>query len=172
MSLTVAVNNLTLAHKGSGGVTTSSAPDVCKTPTPSGPIPIPYTNVARSKDLVDGSSTVLADGEPIALKDSIFATSTGDEAGSVGGVASGVNKGKAKFALYSMDVKVEGRNVGRLSDNMTMNGNAPNTIGPELQPLIESLGEETVDTLCTAFCWCDQGKPGGDLFKAEYGILA
>ncbi|WNG47967.1 DUF4150 domain-containing protein [Archangium minus] len=169
MTLTVGVNNLSLAHKGSGGVTTASAPDVCKTPTPGGPVPIPYPNIAFSKDLVDGSVTVKADGEPIALKDSAFSTSTGDEPGSVGGVVSGVNKGKAKFSIYSMDVKVEGRNVARLSDNMTMNGNAPNTVGPELQPLVRAVGSDVVETLCLAFCWCDKGKKGGDLFVEPYG---
>lgn len=164
MSLTVNVNNLSLAHKGSGGVTTASAPDVCKTPTPGGPVPIPYPNIAFSKDLVDGSVTVKADGEPIALKDSAFSTSIGDEPGSVGGVISGVNKGKAKFSIYSMDVKVESRNVARLSDNMTMNGNAPNTLGPELQPLVETLGYAVVETLCRAFCSCDNGGDGMDIF--------
>jgi hypothetical protein len=168
MSTTVIVNNITLVHKGTGGMTTAAAPDVCKTPTPSGPVPMPYPNVADSKDLVDGSSSVTADGEPIALKDSAFSTSTGNEPGSAGGLVSGVTKGKAKFSLYSMDVKIEGRNVARLSDTMTMNGNAPNTFGPELQPLALAVGADVVDTLCLAFCWCDQGKGGGDLFKKEY----
>lgn len=168
MSVTVIVNNLTIVHKGSDGVATAAAPDVCKTPTPGGPVPVPYSNVAFSRDLVDGSVTVSADGESIALKDSAFATSTGDEAGSLGGVLSGVFKGKAKFVTYSMDVKVEGRNAARLTDQMTMNGNAPNTYGPEMQPLIQALGGDLVDLLCLAFCWCDQGgKTGADLFKAR-----
>jgi len=168
MSNTVIVNRITLVHKGTEGMATASAPDVCKTPTPGGPAPLPYPNVAMAKDLVDGSSTVTADGESIALKDSAFSTSTGDEPGSLGGVVSGVTKGKAKFSLYSMDVKVEGRNVGRLSDTMTLNGNAPNTLGPELQPLVAAVGAEMVEILCLAFCWCDQGKQGQDLFQKVY----
>ena len=34
-------------------------PDVCKTPSPSGPTPIPYPNTARSKDLAGGSRKVM-----------------------------------------------------------------------------------------------------------------
>lgn len=168
MSVTINVNDLTLVHKGSDGIATAAAPDVCKTPSPGGPIPIPYPNIARSSDLVEGSTTVKADGQPIALKDSAFATSTGDEAGTAGGgVVSGVIKGKAKFASYSMDVKVEGRNVGRLSDQMTMNGNAPNTYGPEMQKLIALLGLDAVEILCLIFCWCDANMPSNELFEKK-----
>jgi hypothetical protein len=166
---TVNVNKLTVVHKRSDGVAMSGPPDVCKTPTPSGPVPIPYVNVAFSKDLVKGSTTVQADGESIALKDSEFATSIGDEPGTVGGVISGVNKGKAKFANYSMDVKVEGRNVCRLSDPMLLNGNQSNTTNPaEMQGL---LGEELLKILCKIFCWCDAGKKGGDFVKPVWGPM-
>lgn len=170
MSTTVIVNHITVVHKGTGGSSMASAPDFCKTPTPAGPTPMPYPNIAEAQDLADGSSTVTADGEPIALKSSAFSKSTGDEAGSAGGVASGVIQGKAKFALYSMDVKVEGQNVARLSDSMTMNGNAPNTFGPELQPLAQAIGSDKVEKLCLIFCWCNEkGNKGGDLFKrVEY----
>lgn len=165
MSTTVVVNSITAVHKGTGGKATAAAPDACKTPTPAGPTPMPYPNIAMAGDLVDGSSTVTADGEPIALKDSAFSKSTGDEPGTLGGIVSNVNRGKAKFALYSMDVKVEGLNVARLSDTMTMNGNAPNTTGPELQALKQALGEKTVDVLCQIFCWCNKHGNKGKDFK-------
>src|SRR5262249_14761279 len=110
---TLVVNKLTVIHKKSDGVSTAT-PDVCLTPSP--PVPVPYVNVAFSKDLADQARTVLADGEGIALKDSVFSTSVGDEPGSAGGVVSGVNKGKAIFANYSMDVFAEGKNVARLTD--------------------------------------------------------
>jgi hypothetical protein len=160
---TVVVNKLTVVHKASDGVATSGSPDVCKTPTSSGPVPIPYTNVAFSKDLVKGSETVQADGQPIALKDSEFSTSIGDEPGTVGGVTSGVNMGKAKFSNYSQDVKIESRNVCRLSDPMTMNGNAPNTTNPaEIQG---NIGAEVFDMMCRMFCWCNAGNKGSDFAK-------
>ena len=78
-----------------------------------------------------GSTTVKMDGNPIMLKGSVFATSTGDEAGSVGGVVSNVIKGKAEFLNYSFDVKVEGKNVPRLLDPMGQNESSPpNGMGP------------------------------------------
>jgi uncharacterized Zn-binding protein involved in type VI secretion len=159
---TAIVNALTVVHRNSDGMVTCGPPDVCKTPSAGGPVPIPYVNIAFSRDLVKGSVTVAVDGLPVALKDSEFCTSYGDEPGVVGGVVSGVNKGIAKFMNYSMDVMFDGRNVARLSDPMTMNGNAPNTSGPaEVQGNLAALGD-LKRILCKAFCWCDAGKSGGD----------
>ena len=121
MGVTVGVNNLSVVHKDSSGIT-SAFPDVCKTPSPAGPVPIPYPNIAKSSDTADGSSTVKCDGNPICLKDSNFSTSTGDEAGTAGGgVVSNKTKGKAEFINYSFDVKVEGKNVARALDMMLHN---------------------------------------------------
>lgn len=141
MAATVNVNNLTVVHKDSSGVVTGF-PDVCKTPTPGGPVPIPYPNVAKSSDTSEGSQTVTMDGNPIMLKGSVFSTSTGDEAGTAGGgVVSNTTKGKAEFTLYSFDVKVEGKNVPRLSDVMVLNKmSSPNTPPfPEVQPPLMAL---------------------------------
>jgi hypothetical protein len=121
MGVTVGVNNLSVVHKDSGGITTAF-PDVCKTPSPGGPIPIPYPNIAKSSDTAKGSSTLKCDGNPICLKDSNFSMSTGDEAGSAGGgVVSNKIKGKAEFVNFSMDVLVEGKNVARALDLMLHN---------------------------------------------------
>jgi uncharacterized Zn-binding protein involved in type VI secretion len=136
MAATLNVNNLTVVHQGSSGLVTGF-PDVCKTPSPAGPIPIPYPNIAQSSDTAQGSQTVTVDGNPIMLKGSVFSTSTGDEAGSAGGgVVSNTTKGKAEFQLYSFDVKVEGKNVCRLTDIMLLNKlSSPNTPPfPEVQP--------------------------------------
>jgi hypothetical protein len=122
VSVSVGVNNLSVVHQDSGGITTAF-PDVCKTPAPPAPfVPIPYPNVAKSSDLADGSSTVTCDGNPICLKDSNFSTSIGDEAGNAGGgVVSNKTKGKAEFVNYSFDVLVEGKNVARALDPMLHN---------------------------------------------------
>lgn len=121
MPVTVGVNSLSVVHAASMGVSTAF-PDTCQTPSPAGPVPIPYPNVAMSSDTASGSSQVKCDGNPICLSDSNFSMSTGDEAGSAGGgVASGKIKGKAEFILYSFDVKVEGKNVARALDNMLHN---------------------------------------------------
>ena len=121
MGVTVGVNKLSVVHADSGGVS-SAFPDVCKTPSPAGPIPIPYPNVAKSSDTADGAGTVKCDGNPVCVKDSNFSTSTGDEAGTAGGgVVSNKTKGKAEFVNFSFDVKFEGKNVPRALDLMLHN---------------------------------------------------
>ncbi len=62
MPITINVNNLSLCHKGSNGISTATIPDVCNTPSPGGPVPIPYPNIAFSSDLMNGTTTVTADG--------------------------------------------------------------------------------------------------------------
>ena len=130
MPATVNVNILTVVHASSSGMA-MSFPDVCKTPTPAGPVPIPYPNIAQSSDTADGSSTVKVDGNPIMLKSSNFKMSTGDEAGSAMGVVSNKIKGKAIPVNASFDVKVDGKNVFRLTDPMQTNcGSNGNSMDP------------------------------------------
>ena len=121
MGVSVGVNNLSVVHADSSGITTAF-PDVCKTPSPAGPIPIPYPNIAKSSDTADGTTKVKCDGNPACVKDSNFSMSTGDEAGSAGGgVVSNKIKGKAEFVMFSMDVKFEGKSVCRAFDIMLHN---------------------------------------------------
>lgn len=122
MGVTVGVNQLSVVHADSGGIT-SAFPDVCKTPAPPAPpVPIPYPNIAKSSDTANGTSTVKCDGNPTCVKDSNFSTSTGDEAGTAGGgVVSNKTKGKAEFVNFSFDVKFEGKNVARALDLMLHN---------------------------------------------------
>ena len=120
MPATVVVNFLTVVHKSSSGVS-MIFPDVCKTPSPAGPIPIPYPNIAMSSDTDKGTKKVKCDGESTCVKDSNFKMSTGDEAGSAGGVVSSKTKGKAEFVNFSFDVQFEGKNVPRAFDLMLHN---------------------------------------------------
>jgi len=135
MPATVVVNFRTVVHQKSGGVA-MAFPDVCKTPSPGGPIPIPYPNIARSTHTAQGTKKVQADGCQVMVQGSNFSQSTGDEAGSAGGVVSNCIKGKAEFILYSFDVQFEGKPVARLGDLMVQNmQSAPNTPPfPEIQP--------------------------------------
>jgi hypothetical protein len=134
VAATVIVNNLTVVHKASGG-SSIAAPDVCKTPTPGGPVPIPYVNTALSRHTRKGSKKVRVDGHPIMLKSSQFSTSTGDEPGTLGGLVSGKTRGKAYPRSYSFDVKVEGQPVFRYTDMMLQNSGSPgNAPGIESQP--------------------------------------
>lgn len=117
MSVTVGVNQLSVVHAGSNGIT-PCFPDVCKTPTPGGPVPIPYPNVAMSSDTAKGTKKVKCDGKPVCVKDSNFKTSTGDEPGVAKGIISSKTKGKAEFVNFSFDTKFEGKNVPRAFDLM------------------------------------------------------
>lgn len=147
MSVTVGVNFLSVVHKSSSGITIAF-PDVCKTPTPAGPIPIPYPNIAMSSDTDKGTKKVKCDGNPVCVKDSNFKTSTGDEAGSAGGVVSSKTKGKAEFVNFSFDVKFEGKNVARAFDLMLHNDkNTPPF--PVLQgPIISSGSDKRTCIIC------------------------
>ncbi|WPB76890.1 DUF4150 domain-containing protein [Archangium violaceum] len=152
MGTSVGVNKLSVVHKDSSG-TTIAMPDVCKTPSPGGPVPIPYPNIAQSSDTAKGSKTVSVEGNPICLKDSNFSTSSGDEAGTAGGgVVSSKTKGKAEFVNYSFDVKVEGKNVARALDLMLHNDkNTPPA--PLLQPPVIAVGKQKEPSMCLC---CDE----------------
>ena len=68
MSQTTFANSRGIAHKGSKGMSLVF-PDVCKTPTPGGPVPIPYPNLGKSSDTTAGPVTVKTDGQmPIVKK--------------------------------------------------------------------------------------------------------
>lgn len=134
MPVTVGVNFMSVVHQKSMGITTAF-PDVCKTPTPAGPVPIPYPNIAMSSDTAQGTKKVKCDGSPVCIKDSNFKMSSGDEAGAAMGVVSNKIKGKAEFVNFSFDTKFEGKNVPRALDLMLHNDkNTPPF--PVLQPPI------------------------------------
>jgi len=124
MPVTVKVNGVanSLIHKGSNAVSIATIPDVCKTPSPAGPVPIPYPNISQSATLDKGSTTVKADGGMmIAIKGSEFSLSNGDEPGTVGGVKSNTFIKESTWILYSFDVRIEGKNACRLSDKKFQN---------------------------------------------------
>src|SRR5215469_13275933 len=112
MPVTFGVNFMSVVHAGSNGIS-QAFPDVCKTPAPPAPspIPVPYPNIAQSSDTAQGASTVSCDGNPVCVQDSNFMVSTGDEAGSLLGVASNKIKGKAEFVSFSFDVKFDDKNA-------------------------------------------------------------
>jgi hypothetical protein len=147
MGTSVGVNKLSVVTEKTKGITIAF-PDVCKTPTPGGPVPIPYPNIARSADTAKGTKKVSVEGKPACIADSNFSTSTGDEAGTAGGgVASGKTKGKAEFVNYSFDVKFEGKGVARSFDLMLHNDkNTPPA--PLLQGPVIAMGKSNEKPEC------------------------
>ena len=124
MADTVFVNNRALTDTA-GTTLSAKFPCVSKTPAPPAPfVPIPYPNVAKGGDTEQGSKKVAADGDPIALKDdSDFSTSVGNEPATAGGnMVTSKQKGKSWFFMYSMDVKIESKEVPRAFDIMAGSG--------------------------------------------------
>ena len=120
MGQTTFANSRGIAHKGSGGLSTVF-PDVCKTPAAPSPVPIPYPNIGMSSDTSQGPTKVKTDGKMPMVKGAKYSRSSGDEAGTLGGVVSGVNMSVCEYMMYSFDVKFEGKNVCRLGDPMWHN---------------------------------------------------
>ena len=121
MADTVFANGRGVVHEQSGGLSTVF-PDVCKTPSPGGPIPIPYPNIGKASDTSKGPKKVKTDGCMPMVKGAEYRMTSGDEAGTAGGgLISSSTKGAAEFMMYSFDVKFEGKNVCRLGDPLFHN---------------------------------------------------
>lgn len=121
MADTVFANGRGVVHEQSGGLSTVF-PDVCKTPSPGGPIPIPYPNIGKASDTSKGPKKVTTDGCMPMVKGAEYRMTSGDEAGTAGGgLISSSTKGAAEFMMYSFDVKFEGKNVCRLGDPLFHN---------------------------------------------------
>jgi hypothetical protein len=126
MAQTTFANTRGIVHKGSGGQSIVF-PDVCLTKVGKPIVPIPYPNIGKAADTAKGPKSVKTDGQMPMVKGAVYTKSTGDEAGSKKGVASGKIQGECEFMMYSFDVKFEGKNVCRLSDPLFHN--KKNTLG-------------------------------------------
>jgi hypothetical protein len=159
MGVTTYAQKRSVVHKDAGGRATGT-PDVCLTPP--APSPVPYTNIAYDLHTSRGSRTVLVDGNPIMLKDAEFSQSAGDEAGTQGGVTSGVNLGIARFSSYSFTISVEGRKVARAIGRALvtfLRGSPPGT-RDELLPWVEQLpGWIGPDGVIRVGRWTLQARP-------------
>lgn len=181
MAVTIHLNGKSnsLAHKGCLGITKSTLPDVCKTPSPGGPVPIPYpVIVSRSSSLKNGTTTVKVDGgNPAAIKGSEYSTCSGDEPGTAGGVKSSTNMKEATWILYSFDVKLDGQNACRLSDKMMMNHGNSACLGGTLHADVPDLdscdaaGLKKLAEACNKAINCSS-KDGGPCPKPPWGNAA
>jgi hypothetical protein len=154
--VTIQVNGTvnTLVHKMSNGISAATIPDVCKTPSPAGPVPIPYPNIAQSITLSSGTTNVKGDKMMAANKGSKFALSNGDNAGVAGGVKSSTFMKEATWILYSFDVKLQKKNASRLTDKMLHNAENTVNLAGVMQQIAQVLGvsEEEARAICEAFC--------------------
>lgn len=103
-------------------------PDVRRTPTPAGTIPMPYPNVAQLSQATGTSPNVNAGGKPVILEDSSIGSSSGGEPGSGGPVATPKDKDCA-FTSASKTVKANGKGVVRQGDTTAQDrGNATGAV--------------------------------------------
>nr|WP_245432662.1 DUF4150 domain-containing protein [Mesorhizobium loti] len=153
----ITVNGLGLTHKSSTGFSKATIPDVCKTPTPGGPVPMPYPNFAMSSTLGDGTTTVFAKGgQMIAIKGSQYKMSTGDEPGTVGGVKSNTFKQATDWITYSFDVKMDGKNACRDTDKKFHNNKNTVDLMGNANP---APGANPRETLLDIMCECHRNNP-------------
>ena len=105
-------------------------PDVCKTPSPGGPIPIPYPNIAQLADVTGEAKDLQVGGMKVLVKGSKVATSSGNEGGTAGGgVTSRKIKGEMEVTAGSATVLCGGKEIARFGDPTKQNsGNAVGTL--------------------------------------------
>lgn len=119
-----------------GGAMANAMPDVCKTPTPAGPVPIPYPNIAQTSMADPGGVVpkVLVANLPALNMGTKILMSNGDEAGAAGGLMSSKIIGEAQFTLGSLKVMVGGKPAVRLGAMTAQNGSPPNSVGAIISP--------------------------------------
>jgi hypothetical protein len=110
-------------------------PDVCKTPTPGGPVPIPYPNIGMVAQASKTATKVKIVGADAVIENSEIPMSQGDEAGTAGGVVSGKNMDKVIFKKGSAKVTIEGKGCAYLTCMTAHNGaNANMPAGNQIAP--------------------------------------
>lgn len=135
MNNPVFINGLEVACKAGEG-TVVAFPDPCWSPPGKGMIAAPYAVSAQSAQMHEGSQSVQVAHQEVMLRDQSFYQSKqlGDEAATAKfgrGLATAAISGRTYFAMWSMDVKIEGENADRAFDLTTSNhavripGNTP-----------------------------------------------
>lgn len=130
----VFANGREIACKSGSGKVIAAFPDVCFTPpdkvppTPPG-VPIPYPLTSMASDTDKGTKKVMISNKEVMKRDSSnFKKCAGDDAAQTAkkGMISSKLTGKVFFNSWSMDVKIEGKNVVRHLDITTSNHSSPN----------------------------------------------
>lgn len=106
-------------------------PDVCLTPMPppAPPSPIPYPNIAQAPTATGETQKVKIMNMGAIVEMTKIPRSQGDEAGTNGGVMSGVFGDQVEWKLFSSKVKLEGKGVAHLTSITAHNGVSANAPG-------------------------------------------
>ena len=108
-------------NKTADAIVVCIAPDVCKTPVGSAVVPIPYPIISKFDTSKGTSKNTNFEGQPVFHFDSHLPNVTGDEAGTAGGIISGVNRGICNPVEHSSTVRINGQWSIRHGDLMDMN---------------------------------------------------
>jgi len=109
-------------------------PDVCYIPTPIGPIPVPFPNIAISFTHIPSVFNVFFGG---GLAENLLTEGTismGDEPGVLGGIISFMFMGPDRQLLGSFKVIVGTMFATRLTTLTGQNGMIPNALGMSITP--------------------------------------
>jgi hypothetical protein len=109
-------------------------PDVCLVPTPVGPIPIPFPNIAISITHIPSQFNVIIGcglAENLVTQGTI---SNGNEPGVNLGVVSGMEIGPDRYFLGSFKVCIGGVFASRLTSLVGQNGMISNMVGLSITP--------------------------------------
>lgn len=103
-------------------------PDVCFTPVPPPvvQVPIPYPNLAQIASTTGAVDKVLIENKETVVEGSKVPNSSGDEAGTKGGVVSGKNMDQVQPKTFSSKVFAKGKKVVMLTSLSAHNGSNAN----------------------------------------------
>lgn len=96
-------------------------PDVCLTPTPAGPVPIPYPNIATGPMGVPAAYNILFMCAPAHNMATTIPMTNGDNAGLATGVASGTVMGPSRHLTAAFTVLLDGVPATRLTSMALQN---------------------------------------------------
>lgn len=109
-------------------------PDVCLTPTPAGPIPIPYPNISQTSVAIPTQFKLFTMAMPDHNLATIVPMSNGDNSGVNMNPISGMVMGPTKHIMGSMKVFKVGMPATKMLSPTGQNGLSPGAFGMTLSP--------------------------------------
>ncbi|MEW5725128.1 MAG: DUF4150 domain-containing protein [Thermodesulfobacteriota bacterium] len=109
-------------------------PDVCLTPTPAGPIPIPYPNLALPNTAIPSQFKVLITCMPAHNLMTTVPMSNGDNSGVSMNPVSGMVMGPTRHLMGSFKTMIGGMPVTKMLSPTGQNGMSPGAFGLSLAP--------------------------------------
>jgi hypothetical protein len=112
-------------------------PDVCLTPSPVGPVPIPYPNIAMGPTAIPNCVNVLVMCMPAHNMGTVVPLTNGDNAGVAMGVASGTVMGPRRHLTGAFTVLINGMPATRLTSvSLSNSTNVPGARIVPSEPLV------------------------------------